>query len=138
MPPVTFSLPDSGAPATMSVQVAGLADGVPVTFTVAAVSGSQVGTESAPTAPVVPSALPSAPAGLTIRQALSHLTLSWTAPSSNGGSALTAYTVTPYRDGVAQPAITVSAPSAATASSARAQLARESGVDPRSHMCVWL
>ena len=93
----------------MSVQVAGLADGVPVTFTVAAVSGSQVGTESAPTAPVVPSALPSAPAGLTIRQTLSNLTLSWTAPSSNGGSALTGYTVTPYRDGVAQPAITVSA-----------------------------
>lgn len=109
LPPVTFSLPDSGAPATMSVKVAGLADGVPVTFTVAAVSGSQVGTESAPTAPVVPSALPSAPVGLTIRQTLSHLTLSWAAPSSNGGSALTGYTVTPYRDGVAQPAIAVPA-----------------------------
>jgi hypothetical protein len=66
LPPVTFSLPDSGAPATMSVQVAGLADGVPVTFTVAAVSGSQVGTESAPTrrscpprSPRLRSALPS-------------------------------------------------------------------------------
>jgi hypothetical protein len=109
LPPVTFSVPAGGAPATMSVQVAGLADGVPVTFTVAAVSGAQVGTESAPTAPVVPSGLPSAPAGLTIRQTLTNLTLSWTAPSSNGGSALTGYTVTPYRAGVAQPAITVPA-----------------------------
>src|ERR1700750_3208207 len=34
--------------------------------------------------------------------------------------------------------MTVSASSAATASSARTQLARESGVDPISHMCVWL
>jgi hypothetical protein len=30
------------------------------------------------------------------------------------------------------------ASNAATVSSARAQLARESGVDPASHMCVWL
>lgn len=109
LPPVTFGVPGDGAPATMSVQVAGLANGVPATFTVAAVSGSQVGTKSAPSAPVVPSALPLAPAGLTIRQTLSHLTLSWTAPSGNGGSALTSYTVTPYRNGAAQPTITVSA-----------------------------
>jgi hypothetical protein len=36
------------------------------------------------------------------------------------------------------PAMRVSASYAATACSVRAQLARESGVDPLSHICVWL
>ncbi|HEX4087822.1 MAG TPA: IPT/TIG domain-containing protein [Trebonia sp.] len=112
LPSVTFSVPAGGAPATMSVQIAALTNGVPTTFTVAAVDGSQVGPGSTPSAPIVPSGLPSAPTGITTKKAHGQLTLSWTASGSDGGSALTGYTVTPYLGGVAQP--TISVPAGAT------------------------
>ncbi len=49
---------------------------------------------------------PGAPAGVTANPSESSVNLSWTAPS-DGGSGITAYTVTPYVGGVAQSPITV-------------------------------
>jgi Fibronectin type III domain len=53
----------------------------------------------------VPSAIPtapSAPAGVTATPGNGSATVSWSAPSSNGGSAITGYRITPYMNGTAQ------------------------------------
>jgi hypothetical protein len=118
-PAITFAVPASGAPATMSVVVAGLTNGVPATFTVAAVAGSQAGTESAPTAAVVPSAAPAAPAvpgapgSPTARERLTGVVQAvWTAPADTGGSPVTGYTLTAYSNGSAKATVTATGTSA--------------------------
>ena len=49
---------------------------------------------------------PAAPTNVTATAGNASATVSWTAPA-NGGSSITSYTVTPYVEGVAQPATTV-------------------------------
>lgn len=119
LPAITYAVPAGGAPATMSVVVAGLANGVPTTFTVAAVAGSQTGSESAPSAAVVPSAAPAAPAvpgapgAPSARERLTGVVqVSWTAPSDAGGSPVTGYTLTAYSNGSAKATVTATGTSA--------------------------
>src|SRR5262249_59406767 len=50
---------------------------------------------------------PSAPTGVTATAGNQSATVSCTAPSNNGGSTITKYTVTPYIGSTAQPAVTV-------------------------------
>jgi hypothetical protein len=95
--------------------LSGLTNGVAVSFTVAAVNAiGEAGPASAATAQVTPvaPAAPGAPTGLSGAASDSSAVLSWTAPTSIGGAAITGYRVTPYIDDVAQQAITT--PTAAT------------------------
>jgi hypothetical protein len=104
--PVTFT---SGA---TTQNVTGLTNGTAYTFTVAAINGAGTGPGSAPSAAVTPATTPGAPTIVSGTGGIAQVTLSWTAPASDGGSAITGYIVTPYLFGVAQTPTTFS--SAAT------------------------
>ena len=58
-----------------------------------------------------PPAAPSAPSGVSATAGNASATLTWTAPA-DGGSPVTAYTVTPYADGAAKSPVTVTGTSA--------------------------
>jgi titin len=87
-----------------SFEVQGLTDGTAYTFTVAAINAAGTGTDSDPSAAVtpVPAPPPGQPTGVTAKAGDTTATVSWTAPSSDGGSPITNYRVTPYVGGVAQ------------------------------------
>lgn len=74
--------------------VTGLTNGTPYAFTVTA--GNAVGSSppSDPTAPVTPLGPPTQPRGVSASAGNGSVTVSWAAPSSDGGSPITAYTVT--------------------------------------------
>ena len=91
---------------TATVQtIGGLTNGTTYTFTVAATNGVGLGNPSAPSPSVTPAALPGVPTGLSVAGGDSQVTVGWSAPASNGGSAITGYVVTPFIGGVPQPAI---------------------------------
>jgi titin len=84
--------------------VTGLTNGTTYTFTVAAVNGVGTGPESAASNAVTPSGAtaPGAPTNVNGLPGNGKVTLSWTAPASNGGSSITGYVVTPYIGATAQ------------------------------------
>ncbi|MCU1373593.1 MAG: hypothetical protein JWO68_879 [Actinomycetia bacterium] len=77
-----------------SATVTGLTNGTAYTFTVVATNASGTSPASAPSAPVTPAAAPSVPRAVTATAGDAQATVQWTAPSSNGGSAITSYRVT--------------------------------------------
>ena len=82
---------------TTSCVVTGLTNGTAYTFTVTATN--TVGTSSASASsisvtPVAPVTAPGAPSNASAFAGNASATVSWTAPVSNGGSAITGYTVT--------------------------------------------
>jgi titin len=83
------------APAT-SATVTGLTNGTAYTFTVAATNAVGAGPASAPSNSVTPKPaanVPGAPTNVTAAAGDASATVSWTAPVSDGGSPVTAYSV---------------------------------------------
>jgi hypothetical protein len=100
--PVTF------ASTATTQNVTGLTNGTAYTFTVAAINGAGTGPDSTPSGAVTPATTPGAPTIVSGTGVILVATLSWTAPASDGGSAITGYIVTPYLGGVAQTPTTFS------------------------------
>jgi hypothetical protein len=75
------------------ITVTGLTNGTSYTFTVTATNAAGTGPASAASAAVTPATVPGAPANVTAVAGNAKVTLSWQAPTANGGSALTGYDV---------------------------------------------
>ena len=86
---------DSNAGTTgLSHVITGLTNGTAYTFTVKATNAIGTSVASAATASVIPATVPGAPTIGTATGGNAKATISFTAPASNGGSAITGYTVT--------------------------------------------
>jgi hypothetical protein len=93
-----------------STVVTGLTNGTAYTFRVAAVNAIGTGLQSAPSnsaTPQVPATVPGAPIGVAATAGAGSAQVSWTAPASNGGSAVTSYVVTPFVGAAPQTPLTV-------------------------------
>ena len=89
----------------LTTPITGLTNGTTYTFRVAAINAVGTGNQSAASnavTPVAPATVPGAPTDRTATAGNAQATLTWTAPASNGGSAITGYVVTPYIGAAAQ------------------------------------
>ena len=84
---------------TTTCTVSALANGQAYTFTVTATNGAGTGLPSTASAPVTPRTVPGIPTGVTAQAGNGSVGVTWTAPVSDGGAAITAYTVTSTPDG---------------------------------------
>lgn len=85
--------------------VTGLTNGTTYTFKVAAVNSVGTGPQSAESAAVTPvpsASVPGAPTAVVAARGNGQVSLEWVAPASNGGAAISGYTVTPYIGSTAQ------------------------------------
>ena len=82
-------------PSACAITVSGLTNGTAYTFTVTATNAIGTSTASAASNSVTPVAsVPGAPTGVTATAGNAKATVNFTAPASNGGSAITSYTAT--------------------------------------------
>ena len=81
-----------GTSTVTSATVTGLTNGTAYTFRVSAVNAAGTGAPSTTTS-ATPRTVPGAPTGLTATPGSTQVTLSWTAPITNGGSAITDYVI---------------------------------------------
>ncbi len=100
---------------TLSATVSGLTNGTSYTFSVIATNSQGSGTASDPSSSVTPSSgtatVPDAPPTPTGTGGPSQVTLNWSAPASNGGAAITSYTVQTFQGGTLVSTLSVTAPS---------------------------
>jgi Fibronectin type III domain len=122
----TVSSSPAGASATVtgtSATLTGLANGTTYTFTVVATNAIGNSAPSLPSngvTPVAPVVLtaPGAPTAVSATAGNAQATIRWTAPASDGGSAITSYTVSVATANGAAPTAPISATVAAPATSA--------------------
>jgi trimeric autotransporter adhesin len=86
--------PTGTPPATYNCTVTGLTNGTSYTFTVTSTNFQGTGLPSTPSNAVVPAAVPGAPTMGTATGGNAQASVAFTAPASDGGSAITSYTVT--------------------------------------------
>ena len=77
-----------------SVTVTGLTNGTSYTFAVTATNSVGTGSASGASSAVVPATVPGSPTAVSAVGGNAQATVSWTAPTFNGGSAITQYMVT--------------------------------------------
>jgi hypothetical protein len=87
--------------------IGGLTNGTTYTFKVAAKNVAGTGALSAASNAVTPRSVPGVPTGASAVAGGGQATVSWSAPTSDGGSAITGYNVTCYVGGVALGTTTV-------------------------------
>ena len=80
--------------APLSCTVDGLRNGTASSFTVTATNGVGTGPASLPSSSVTPATVPGPPSTVTADRGNRSALVSWFAPADNGGTAITAYTVT--------------------------------------------
>jgi uncharacterized protein (TIGR02145 family) len=79
---------------TSPITVTGLTNGTTYTFTVTATNANGISLPSSASNSVIPSTVPGAPAIGTATEGDAQVSVTFTAPASNGGSVITGYTVT--------------------------------------------
>jgi hypothetical protein len=77
-----------------TITVTGLTNGIAYTFTVKATNANGISVASDPSNSVTPATVPGLPTGVSATAGNAQATVSFTAPASNGGSAITSYTAT--------------------------------------------
>ena len=82
------------ASTTLSATISGLTNGTTYAFTVTATNTVGTSAGSAPSGGVTPATVPDPPTGVTATAGNVQGIVSWTAPASDGGSAITGYTAT--------------------------------------------
>jgi hypothetical protein len=97
-----LAVPLTGNPPATSTTVSGLTNGATYTFAVTATNANGTGPASSQSNAVTPSTVPAAPTAVTATAGNGSANVGWTAPSNNGGSNITQYTVTPFIGSTAQ------------------------------------
>jgi len=83
----------TGTGTSSPITVTGLTNGTAYTFTVTATNAVGAGTASSASASSTPGTVAGAPTGLSVTPGSTQASLSWTAPASNGGAAISDYVV---------------------------------------------
>lgn len=99
-PITSYATITDGLSSALTYAVPGLINGVSYQFRMRALNiKGPAAAWSASSAAVIPATVPNTPTGLTVSPGINQVTLSWTAPISNGGLAITDYVIQKKLDG---------------------------------------